>query len=219
MAESTTTDPAAKSVVEAPAGSVAEPGTHHPEHTTPPLAEPVPPASRSPSLEEGEIPQSPASHQRARLPPNTQQPTGRRGPDRRDPDRRIRSAIPSPEPQFNEPQDSQPTASLEHRQSQSPEPQSKQPQEPQPTASLKRKQSTSNPPHLGPSTKKQKEDRKTCVELGDIVVGFISIATRGEADEVARHIHDLPVPQQVSHRLILYGDACLRGSSAAVGIV
>ncbi|OQE24886.1 hypothetical protein PENFLA_c009G05832 [Penicillium flavigenum] len=206
-------EPPVGSVLETPAGSVSESDTH-PEHKNPPLAEPVPSAPRSPSLEEGEIPQSPASHQHARLPPNLQQPTGRRGPGRR-----VRSANPSPEPQFDEPQGSQSTASLEHRPSESPELQSKQPHQPQPTASLKRKQSQSNPPDPGPTAKKQKRIRKTCVELGYKFCGAIIIASRKDADQVARYIHDLPVPQQVTRRLVLYGDACLRDSSAAVGIV
>ncbi|KAJ6185402.1 hypothetical protein N7519_006703 [Penicillium mononematosum] len=228
MAESTATDPTVEPVVETPAsvdepsvGSVLEPpsgsvseSATHPEHKNPPLADPVPSPPRSPSLEEGEIPQSPASHQRARHPPTLHQPTGRRGPDRR-----VRSANPSPEPQFDELQDPQPTASLEQRRSQSPEPQSKQPHQPRPTASLKRKQSQSNPPDLGPTAKKQKIIRKTCVGLGYKFCGSIIISNRKDADEVARYIHDLPVPQQVTRRLVLYGDACLRDSSAAVGIV
>ncbi|KAJ5262769.1 hypothetical protein N7524_008074 [Penicillium chrysogenum] len=217
-------------VVEAPA-SVDKPPVRsvsksaaHPEHKSPPLAELVPSRSRSSSLEEGEIPQSPASHQRARFQANPQQPTGRRGPDRQ-----VRSKDPSPEPQFNEPQDQQATASLGHRQSrskqprskqpQSKQPQSKQPHQLQPIASLKRKRTQSSPPGLGRRARKQRIIGKTCVELGYKFSGAIIVAIPMEADEVARCIHELPVPQQVTRRLVLYSDACIRDTSAAAGIV
>ncbi|CAP96456.1 hypothetical protein EN45_077590 [Penicillium chrysogenum] len=186
----------------------------HPEHKSPPLAELVPSRSRSSSLEEGEIPQSPAIHQRARLQANPQQPTGRRGPDRQ-----VRSKDPSPEPQFNEPQDQQPTASLGDRQSRSKQPRSKQPHQLQPIASLKRKRTQSNPPGLGRRARKQRIIGKTCVELGYKFSGAIIVAIPMEADEVARCIHELPVPQQVTRRLVLYSDACIRDTSAAAGIV
>jgi hypothetical protein len=140
-------------------------------------------------VEGGETPQSPANHQRARTPPETQRSTGRRGRDRN-----VRSANPSPEQEVNQPQN------LRN------------------TTSLKREKSDSKPSDLRRSKRKRKGERKTRVELGNTVVGFISIATRGDTDEVARHIYDLPVPPQVSRRLILYGDVCFCGSSAAVEI-
>ncbi|KAJ5270236.1 hypothetical protein N7497_009001 [Penicillium chrysogenum] len=143
----------------------------------------------NPIVEGGETPQSPANHQRARTPPETQRSTGRRGRDRN-----VRSANPSPEQEVNQPQN------LRN------------------TTSLKREKSDSKPSDLRRSKRKRKGERKTRVELGNTVVGFISIATRGDTDEVARHIYDLPVPPQVSRRLILYGDVCFCGSSAAVEI-
>ncbi|KAJ5517754.1 hypothetical protein N7453_000176 [Penicillium expansum] len=102
-----------------------------------------------------------------------------------------------------------------------PAPNPNQSQSLQPTTGRKRKLSGFNLPDPSPPAKRQRHERiqKVCGEQGHNFVGFISIPNRTDADKVARKIHELPVPHHVTHRLILYGDACVRGSSAAAGLV
>ncbi|KAJ5795249.1 hypothetical protein N7457_001848 [Penicillium paradoxum] len=90
----------------------------------------------------------------------------------------------------------------------------------QPSASKKRARSPSETLDSAPARETRREKgRKFCGELGHKFEGSIAITTRAEAMQVAYRIHGLPVPEQVTSRVILFGDACIRNRRGAVGIV
>ncbi|KAJ5462666.1 hypothetical protein N7475_007610 [Penicillium sp. IBT 31633x] len=90
----------------------------------------------------------------------------------------------------------------------------------QPSLSLKRKRSPSNPPTVAPGPcNAKRRNRKFCTELGHKFVGSVLITNRDEAERIAHRIYEVPVPQQVTSRLILFCDASIRKRQAAVGVV
>ena len=56
-------------------------------------------------------------------------------------------------------------------------------------------------------------------ELGHDFTGFIPTGKQASSDVVARCIYDLPIPAQVTHRLILFVDGSIKFYCGAVGVI
>lgn len=86
----------------------------------------------------------------------------------------------------------------------------------------KRKRSDSPSPN-SKSAKRQRTssngDQVFCHQLGIEFTGFICLPGYDQAHLVARRIYDLPVPEQVTKRLIFYVDGSARYFCGGVGVV
>ncbi|KAJ5979375.1 hypothetical protein N7501_002717 [Penicillium viridicatum] len=156
-------------------------------------------------LEKSEVPPTPPSPNPAPPPPNSRPSIAPRSLDRR-----IRASSSSPEPILGRPQHT--------------------PVHPNGRLGRKRKRASAadelaGQPESNNKKKRKKDNRvdrrqyKTSRELGHDFVGFITLVDNRRALDIANKILELPVPQNVSKRLIYFCDASIRCLCAAAGIV
>ncbi|KAJ5398508.1 hypothetical protein N7465_008997 [Penicillium sp. CMV-2018d] len=156
-------------------------------------------------LEEGEMPSTPPSTNPAPPPPNSRPSIAPRSRDRR-----ARASKPPPEPILGQAQHT--------------------PVQPNGRLDRKRKRASTDDRLAGQpesnNKKKRKKDKrvdrrqyKTSRELGHDFVGFITLVDDRRALDMANNILQLPVPQNVSKRLIYFCDASIRCLCGATGIV
>ncbi|KUM56687.1 hypothetical protein ACN42_g10520 [Penicillium freii] len=161
--------------------------------------------SRLEKLEESEIPSTPPSTNPAPPPPNSRPSIAPPSPDQR-----VRASKPPPEPILGQ---------AKHT-----------PVQPNGRPGRKRKRASAadelaGQPESNKKKKRKKDNRvdkrqyKTSRELGHDFVGFITLVDDHRALDIANKILELPVPQNVSKRLIYFCDASIRCLCAAAGIV
>ncbi|KAJ5146460.1 uncharacterized protein N7515_001024 [Penicillium bovifimosum] len=78
---------------------------------------------------------------------------------------------------------------------------------------LKRKRSSSPSPPRSRPQKRRKKNKGFASDHGHTFAGFIFNHNRQEAEGIARKIYTLPIQEQVESRLVLYGDASIRGAA------